>query len=83
MAKYDPLETFLSRQKSEDGTLILTFKEIEALIGSALPPSAFGPDARAWQNEGEDGTHPQARAWWKAGYKVQEVKGDLVTFKRR
>jgi hypothetical protein len=82
MAKYDLLENFLRVQNSDDEELILTFGEIEGIIKGELPRSAFGPDARAWQNEDEEVTHPQAQAWRNAGYKVWKVRDGMVTFKR-
>ena len=82
MAKYKLLQDFLARQDAV--RIIQTFEEIERLIGGDLPPSARGNDARAWQNEGDVATHPQARAWRSAGYKVHHVDPgrELVTFER-
>lgn len=82
MGKYDPLHRFLVRQSAV--RIVLAFAEVEALIGSSLPKSARSTDMRAWSNEGEEATHPQARAWWTAGYRVWNVdqSNETVTFTR-
>lgn len=65
MGKYQRLGKYLVEQKGESCTL--TFNKIEEIIGDTLPPSARNPRncAAWWAN---DGTHPQAQSWMRAGW---------------
>ena len=78
MAKYDPLQRYLSSQ-SEDGCL-LTFSQIEGIIGAPLPPSARRH--RSWW--GNDNTHVQAQTWMGAGWVADPPRLDeeIVPFRR-
>ncbi len=68
MAKYDPLGRFLERQRGPE--VVMTFGDIEAVIGAKLPPSAQNHQAW-WANETNPRTsHVHARAWLDAGFKV-------------
>ncbi|MBX9614051.1 MAG: hypothetical protein K2X25_00505 [Caulobacteraceae bacterium] len=81
MAKYDPLQTYLKRQKVD--ALELSFREIENLIGYLLPKSA-GQSAW-WSNADEDVSvrAVQHRAWLLAGYHARLLPGhDRVAFSR-
>lgn len=71
-SKYQALQTFL--QGSDRAQVTLTFKEIEALIGTSLPASAR--TQRAWWSNRSKGAL-QASAWINAGYLVKEL--NLVT----
>ena len=62
MAKYDPLQRYLSAQP-EDGCS-LTFSQIEEIIDAPLPPSARRH--KSWW--GNDNTHVQAQTWMGAGW---------------
>ena len=78
MAKYDPLEHYLSAH-AESGCM-LTFAEIEGIIGAPLPPSAR--THRRWW--GNDRTHVQARSWLDTSREVTDLwlEEERVLFER-
>ena len=78
MAKYDPLERYLSAQPENGCTL--TFSQIEEIIGAPLPPSARRH--RSWW--GNDSTHVQALTWMGAGWTTEPPRLDeeIVKFRR-
>ncbi len=80
MAKYDPLAKFLGDSARTEGTSILSFAQVEDLMGKALPNSARR--YRSWW--GNDGYHVQAVAWQAAGWRVFKVDmaRRVVTFIR-
>ena len=67
MSKYDTLFHHLSHSK---GAVEMSFDEVEAMLGSPLPASARR-HAAWWSNSG--GTHVQADAWMRAGYRTENV----------
>jgi hypothetical protein len=80
MSKYDPLRRYLSRQKGT--TVILTFGEIESLIGRLLPKAAAHGD---WWSKPAEGSPapPQAAAWREAGFSAVLLAGqDRARFDR-
>ena len=80
MRKYAPLQSHLERQNGRPE--LLTFEDIEAILGAGLPQSAQKHRA-FWANDYE-GRHTHARAWMGAGYKVAWVDQDerVVRFER-
>lgn len=68
MSKYDPLRAHLERQTVAETAM--AFREIEKVLGFALPPSARKHPAW-WANNVE--THVNARAWREAGWKTRRV----------
>jgi hypothetical protein len=77
MSKYQPLQDFL--ENSRNRTEVLTFAELETILGFPLPDSAS--THRPWWANG--GGHPQAKAWLDAGWKVESVSlGFQVTFSK-
>jgi hypothetical protein len=78
MAKYDPLREAL--QSEQAGEVILTFAEIERLVGR-LPASALNYD-EWWSNEDHRTTrHVQSKAWGAAGFAASvDRKGCTVVF---
>ena len=80
MAKYDPLAKFLEDSARTEGTVILSFAQIEDVTGKALPMSARRH--RSWW--GNDSYHVQAVAWRAAGWRVFKVDmaRQVVTFIR-
>jgi hypothetical protein len=80
MPKYDPLHDYLCAQNLRE--LVLTFKEIEEIIGDRLPASATRP--QWWENATAPNTsHVQCKAWRAAGYNAYLVIGsDKVRFER-
>ena len=79
MAKYDPLETYLTRRAFDE--IELGFAEIERMIGDALPPSASRPFW--WANEAKGDGQVQRRAWREAGYDAFLLPASRVLFRRR
>jgi hypothetical protein len=80
MRKYGPLKAHLERRRGRPE--MLSFEEIEAIIGSGLPRSATAHRA-FWANDNE-GYHTHARAWMGAGYRVAYVdrENKVVRFER-
>ncbi|MGE0830721.1 MAG: hypothetical protein AB7O04_15410 [Hyphomonadaceae bacterium] len=80
MGKYEPLKTHLSRRNGRPE--MLSFEEIETIIGARLPQSAHKWPA-FWAND-EAGHHVHARAWIGAGYRVAYVSREtgMVRFER-
>ncbi|MEJ0019085.1 MAG: hypothetical protein WDN25_21520 [Acetobacteraceae bacterium] len=80
MSKYHPLAEYLRMQTG--AALELTFAEIEAIIGSQLPPSAYAP--RWWISGRNCRRNPLwQEAWLSAGYDATLTLGsDTVSFRR-
>ncbi len=72
-SKYKPLELFLGEKHGMAREISLSFREIESLIGNALPKSAYSY-REWWSNQKDSKNRPQAKAWLSAGYKVQSVQ---------
>lgn len=72
---YDPLRELL--QDREDGTVPMTFSEIEEVLGRPLPASARRH--RPWWANERHGTHTHAQAWLEAGRRTENVDMDLET----
>jgi len=78
MGKYDALRDHLKTHRLRE--VQLSFRELEKLIGEALPASAVRP--QWWANQ-KGGTRPQRDAWRDAGYEAFLIKGtDKVRFVR-
>jgi hypothetical protein len=69
--KYTPLENYLSDLPASQKEVVLSFEQIEKILKSKLPSSAY-EDRRWWDHETE-GNHVNKRAWANAGWKVNEV----------
>jgi hypothetical protein len=69
--KYMPLEKYLSELPESMGGVTLTFEQIENILASKLPASAY-EDRRWWDHETE-GNHRSTRAWANAGWKVESL----------
>lgn len=80
MGKYEPLQAHLVRKNGR--AEMLTFEDIEKIIGKALPQSAVKHRA-FWANDNQR-HHPHARAWMGAGYRVAYIDRDqkVVRFER-
>ncbi|MES1200913.1 MAG: hypothetical protein ABUS57_05640 [Pseudomonadota bacterium] len=78
--KYEPLRAHLERRRGR--AEMLTFEDIESIIGRTLPQSAEKHRA-FWANDNE-GHHSHARAWMNAGYRVAYVDREqkVVRFER-
>ena len=77
MSKYKPLEEYLSRL--QEHSVKLTFKQVEEIIGTPLPPSATRYRGW-WSNNPDNGVI--AHSWLNAGYKSAQVdmKGQALLF---
>ena len=83
MNKYDPLNKYLSQQKSIK--VILSFSEIETIINAKLPVSAhYYPQ---WWSNSRTKAHPYCKAWIDSGYHTVGVKESLekkiITFEKQ
>ncbi len=80
--KYIGLKRFLL--SSVAPMVILSFKDIERIIGNTLPKSAY-VHAEAWWSNNYD--HSQAIAWMDAGYETDYVtdnyKDEKIVFVKR
>lgn len=81
MRKYGPLHAHLMKRSGLPE--MLSFEEIEDIIGKSLPPSAHQRRSSFWSND-HAGHHPHARAWMGAGYRVAYVSREegVVRFER-
>jgi hypothetical protein len=81
MTKYAPLSRYLGLQSSQQ--IVLTFTEIEKILGADLPRSA-ATYPEWWANEtNPESTHTQCRAWLAAGYKAYpDIASNIVRFTR-
>lgn len=80
MAKYDLLESYLTRRGSVE--IELAFEEVERIIGGPLPASASRP--QWWTNQTSEGSnHVQRRSWEGAGYNAFLLPHRRVLFTRR
>ena len=77
--KYAPLLQFLQKQTAKQ--LIMTYKEVEAILGFQLPNSAYNY-TMWWNPRG----HSHCQAWLQAGYDVADVdetlRTQIITFNR-
>ncbi len=80
MSKSGPLSKFVGDSPRTEGTAILSYAQIEDMIGKALPLSARRH--RSWW--GNDSYHVQSAAWQAAGWRVFKVDmaRQVVTFIR-
>ena len=80
MGKYDPLRRRLNRLKTDE--VVLSFAEIERIIGGMLPNGAARP--QWWESVAPpDQRHVQHAAWRDAGYDAFLMTGaEKVRFKR-
>ena len=69
--KYAPLEKYLRDLPASQREVMLRFEEIEKILKSKLPSSAY-EDRRWWDHETE-GNHVNGRAWANAGWKVESL----------
>ncbi len=79
MYHYDPLKRHL--EASSEEVVSLSYKQIEAIIGRSLPPSARSRFRRQWWANTE--SHSQARAWLKARRNAKMVGDEQIEFRTR
>lgn len=68
MSKYAPLTGYLSSSGMD--YILMTFAEVEDVIGDKLPRSAF--EYRPWWSNNPS-NHVNAYSWLRAGYKTADV----------
>jgi hypothetical protein len=77
---YQPLQSYLTERA--DASVMMTYAEIERLLGRRLPNTAYGDNKRQWWANTE--THSQALAWLRANRKAKlDVHREEVTFIRQ
>ena len=77
MAKYEKLTEWL-----KNPTIVLTFAEIENIIGDRLPDAAL--KHRAWWGNEKGAESRQCKAWLDAGWEVGNVdlNAKMVLFRK-
>jgi hypothetical protein len=80
LRKYGALQAHLIRRAGRPE--MLTFEDIEGIIGKPLPQSAV-KHRSFWANDNQD-HHSHARAWMGAGYRVAYVDREqkVIRFER-
>jgi hypothetical protein len=79
LRKYKPLQAHLERRQGRPE--MLTFEDIEQIIGKELPMSAI-KHRSFWSNDNNENS--AAHAWTRAGYRVAYLDRDqkVVRFER-
>ena len=79
-SKYDRLRHHLNVRAAR--SVVMSFREIEKILGSRLPASARRYSAW-WANEAGDTSHVQARAWIDAGRRASvNLTAETVEFSK-
>jgi len=85
-SKYEPLELHLKSVPAATSEVTLTFKQVDSILGTPLPRSAY-VHREWWSNQTDVDSRPQARAWTKARFVVDAVNqataSGWVVFRRR
>lgn len=71
--KYKSLHDYLLMHKEDD--LVLTFSQIEDILGFPLPPSAR-KHRTFWENDKQ--SHNQSSTWMSAGFKVVDANANTI-----
>jgi CBS domain-containing protein len=69
-SRYAPLAIWLQEQPVDDKAVLLTFQQIESIIGDALPTSARA--VRSWWANDSVG-HVQSQQWLEVGWRVSNI----------
>jgi CBS domain-containing protein len=80
-SRYAPLAIWLENQPANIDHVVMTFNQIEDIIGGPLPPSAYS--MRSWWANDAVG-HVQSQQWLEAGWRVtyKNMGEQKVTFAR-
>jgi hypothetical protein len=70
MSKYDPLSSFLGHSAPHLNDIVLSFDQIEQIIGTTLPPNAHNARGTWWRNTK---SRPQSHAWLVVGWRQDIV----------
>jgi hypothetical protein len=71
-ANYKKLTEYLKSSELKDNTIRLTFKQIEEIIGDALPNEAR--EFRTWWSNQKSSDSPQKSGWLDAGFIIIKTK---------
>lgn len=78
--KYEPLSEYLATLSGDE--ICFTFTEIEGILGTPLPRTAW--QRSAWWANSRRADHPQSHAWMASGWTVSaDVNNESVTFYRQ
>jgi hypothetical protein len=79
MTKYAPLGDFLRAQRKNE--VVMTFAEIERVIGAKLPPNS--PKYPAWWSNNPN-NNVMTRVWLEAGFRTErvDIKARKLVFRR-
>jgi uncharacterized protein (TIGR02391 family) len=82
-SKYDPLRLFLEKTPPDVEERMLSFRQVESVLGFELPASAHRHRAW-WSNPSSPSHHSHAQAWLAAGWEVDTVdqQEEWVRFRR-
>jgi hypothetical protein len=69
--KYSPLEQYLRDTPRNQKEVTLSFEQIEKIIRSKLPSSAYGYPQ--WWEHATEGNHLNTRAWTSAGWRIENL----------
>ena len=69
--KYTPLENYLRDRPGNQNEVKLSFAEIERILKSKLPPSAY--ESQKWWEHETEGNHVNKRSWSSAGWKIESL----------
>src|SRR5687768_1336630 len=72
--KYTPLENYLLSLPKSQREVTLGFEQIESILNSKLPASAY--EDRRWWEHATEGNHVTPRAWASAGWKIASLDVD-------
>jgi hypothetical protein len=81
--KYAPLYRWFGNQSAEKRAVVLSFEQVERILGKQLPRSARTHEPW-WRDRSEGTSHVQAYSWLEAGWRVKTVdlKRERVSFVR-
>lgn len=81
--KYLPLEDWFRSHPADTRQVTLTFTEIEAILGEALPKSAH-KSKTWWTNLQHEGPNSPRNAWLRTGWLVEtaDQQQGVIRFKR-
>lgn len=77
MKKYERLHSYFAGRS--ESHVVLSFDELEKILGDTLPPSAH--QYPAWWGNSTTAAHPYSRAWTENGYYTTQVRSTLSSQK--
>jgi hypothetical protein len=70
-SKYSPLEYYLRDLPESQREVTLRFEEIERILKSKLPSSAY--ESEKWWEHETEGNHIHKRSWSNAGWSIESL----------